>query len=124
MKIYKITATIEDSNGVRVDANCPEVLGEAWGMGYLSFNRAKTVLENLETDMPEGYKTVIYEISHREVKTLEIGPRYDLTGSELVGWTEGDGSGSMGYDVSYYFHNGYYLGPDICGIEPIFKEIS
>jgi hypothetical protein len=39
---------------------------------------------------------------------------------ELVNWTDGDGTGSEGYAVEYYFDGDTYLGPDEHGIEPVF----
>ena len=51
--------------------------------------------------------------------TLEKGNVYDPSKMELLGWTNGDGSGSMGYNFADYFDaDGRYLGPDCCGIEP------
>ena len=41
----------------------------------------------------------------------------------LVGWTPGDGTGTCGYAVEYYFDShGRYTGPDEHGIEPIFSN--
>lgn len=52
---------------------------------------------------------------------LEIGQRYDtdrLLFARL--WTEGDGTGTEGYDPWRYFdEQGVYLGPDQHGIEPL-----
>lgn len=54
---------------------------------------------------------------------LTKGNTYDLATLTCTGWTEGDGSGSDGYNVSDYFDSaGRYLGPDEHGIEPIFAE--
>ena len=58
---------------------------------------------------------------------LEAGKVYDLDALVFTGWTDGDGSGAMGYNVQHYFvavgrSGGRYLGPDICGIEPIFED--
>lgn len=48
------------------------------------------------------------------------GQIYSVESLKLVGWTQGDGSGSEGYVLSAYFDaDGRYLGPDNCGIEPI-----
>ena len=45
--------------------------------------------------------------------------RHDLI---FVGWTAGDGSGTEGYYVDYYFDSeGRYLGGDEHGIEPEFE---
>lgn len=53
--------------------------------------------------------------------TLEQGKTYDLNTLECTGWTEGDGSGSDGYNVADYFDaQGRYLGADELGIEPTF----
>ena len=54
---------------------------------------------------------------------LSKGQKYDPSTLTLVGWTEGNGSGSDGYQPEYYFdQEGRYLGPDQDGIEPIFEE--
>ena len=54
---------------------------------------------------------------------LEAGKIYNLDELVCTGWTDGDGSGAMGYNVWDYFDaEGRYLGPDICGIEPIFED--
>ena len=45
---------------------------------------------------------------------------YDWKSLELVGWTDGDGSGHEGYAMEYYFDGEKYLGPDEHGIEPVF----
>lgn len=51
---------------------------------------------------------------------LEQGKQYDLSTLQLIGWTEGDGSGSEGYTLADYFDaDGTYRGADVCGIEPI-----
>lgn len=56
--------------------------------------------------------------------TLVLGKRYDIKLVVLMGWTEGDGSGSDGYNLSDYFdRHGVYLGPDDYGIEPIVEPI-
>lgn len=55
--------------------------------------------------------------------TLNKGQKYDATTLRLVGWTEGDGSGSEGYQAEYYFDaDGRYIGADEYGIEPIFED--
>ena len=54
---------------------------------------------------------------------LETGQIYERAALTFIGWTEGDGSEPLGYSVKYYFDSqGRYLGPDICGIEPIFED--
>ena len=54
---------------------------------------------------------------------LTKGTKYDASKLTCTGWTEGDGSGHDGYNVADYFTaDGTYLGPDECGIEPIFAE--
>lgn len=54
---------------------------------------------------------------------LETGQIYDPNALVFIGWTDGDGSGAIGYNVWDYFDaGGRYLGPDICGIEPIFED--
>lgn len=54
---------------------------------------------------------------------LEIGKWYeDWIDFTLAGWTEGDGSGAVGYLVEDYFQDGHiYTGPDGSGIEPLFE---
>lgn len=56
------------------------------------------------------------------VQVLVKGKWYDRRKSlVLFGWTEGNGSGADGYCIDDYFNDGVYLGPDECGIEPIFE---
>lgn len=51
---------------------------------------------------------------------LTKGEKYDVSAMRLIGWTEGDGSGSEGYELVHYFgDDGEYKGADECGIEPI-----
>ena len=58
-------------------------------------------------------------------QTLIAAHKYDYTTLDLVGWTEGDGSGHEGYNyLDYFGPSGVYLGPDDCGIEPIFEADS
>jgi hypothetical protein len=53
---------------------------------------------------------------------LTIGQSYDRKTLAVIGWTDGDGSSSDGYNVSDYFdRHGAYLGPDQHGIEPLFS---
>ena len=55
--------------------------------------------------------------------SLTKGTKYDASKLTCIGWTEGDGSGHDGYNVSDYFtSDGIYLGLDECGIEPVFAE--
>lgn len=57
--------------------------------------------------------------------TLTEGQVYDVSTLELIDWTEGDGTGTEGYDCWNYFdRDGRYLGPDIHGIEPVMSVIS
>lgn len=50
------------------------------------------------------------------------GRKYDWNTLRLIGWTEGDGSGSEGYELCHYFESdGAYKGADQHGIEPIFE---
>lgn len=56
--------------------------------------------------------------------TLTKGILYAQRDLKLIGWTEGDGTGSEGYNVGDYFHNDAYLGADPHGIEPIFDDES
>lgn len=56
---------------------------------------------------------------------LETGRTYPWTNLHLVGWTEGDATGTEGYHVVDYFSfDGVYLGPDQHGIEPLFSSDS
>ena len=51
-----------------------------------------------------------------------LGMIYDIHALELMGWTDGDGTGTEGYNLADYFDAaGKYLGPDICGIEPMVR---
>lgn len=51
------------------------------------------------------------------------GNKYDVTTLTCTGWTEGDGSGHDGYNVSDYFAaDGTYRGADADGIEPLFED--
>lgn len=68
MKAYKITATAIDSNGVCIDANTPETLGEAWGETYLTKAEADEVRDYLESDIPEGYETSEYSVVEIEIE--------------------------------------------------------
>src|SRR5262245_53187635 len=63
------------------------------------------------SDLDEG-------VGHR----LHQGCLYNHYFLTLVGWTEGDGSGHLGYSYLSYFSDGRYLGPDAHGIEPLFVE--
>lgn len=55
---------------------------------------------------------------------LVKGRRYEVEILELLGWTDGDGSGIEGYNFETYFDaTGAYLGPDEHGIEPLFDNI-
>ena len=54
---------------------------------------------------------------------LTEGERYDTGQLVLAGWTHGDGSGHESYSYWDFFDaEGRYLGPDVCGIEPLFAE--
>jgi len=54
--------------------------------------------------------------------TLETGRKYDLDTLHFTGWTAGDGSETIGYNIADYFGpDGTYKGPDTCGIEPTFR---
>ena len=57
--------------------------------------------------------------------TLSKGTQYDISAMRLVGWTDGDGSGCDGYQITHYFEpDGTYKGADECGIEPIVESAS
>ena len=64
-------------------------------------------------------------VKEMEMK-LEKGKKYDsekLIDELFAGWTDGDGTGTAGYNASDYFDpQGYYLGPDGHGIEPMFHD--
>lgn len=54
--------------------------------------------------------------------TLTKGTKYDVASLTCTGWTDGDGSGHEGYNVSDYFAaDGAYRGADEHGIEPTFS---
>lgn len=56
---------------------------------------------------------------------LQTGTKYDTNKLACTGWTEGDGSGHYGYNVSDYFAtDGTYRGADEHGIEPEFTEAT
>lgn len=56
---------------------------------------------------------------------LTKGTKYDTENLNCIGWTDGDGSGSEGYNVADYFDAAArYLGADEHGIEPIFEETA
>lgn len=50
---YIITATIEDNNGVRVDSNQPEFLGDAYGREYESREDALAFALQLQSEVHE-----------------------------------------------------------------------
>lgn len=51
---------------------------------------------------------------------LKTGVRYDLSSLCLIGWTDGDGTGTEGYTVTEFFDDdGTYRGPDQHGYAPI-----
>ena len=53
----------------------------------------------------------------------ELGKHYNTRHLEPIGWTDGDGTSTDGYDCWAYFGaDGIYLGPDEHGIEPIFDD--
>jgi hypothetical protein len=85
MKTYKITATGVDCNGVEVDANMPETLGEAYGASYASRAEAESFAFDLQNDLPEGsafWKTLKYCVIEVEVKpevVPDYGPQNDWT---------------------------------------------
>lgn len=55
---------------------------------------------------------------------LTKGNKYDVSTIVFTGWTDGDGTGHDGYNVSDYFAaDGTYRGPDEHGIEPIVEII-
>jgi hypothetical protein len=115
MKAYKITATAIDRNGVEIDANQAETLGEAYGMIYLTKERAKEAAENLADDLPEGYETSKYEVEEIEISELTVGQKYDVQSVRDAGFSIDD----AGYQTGDYFDvAGRYSGPDQNGIEP------
>jgi hypothetical protein len=82
MKTYKITATIIDCNGVEVDANIPEALGEAYGASYASRAEADGFAFDLQNDLPEGWETLKYCVIEVEVEpevVPDYGPQNDWT---------------------------------------------
>lgn len=66
MKAYKITATSEDNNGVRVDATTPETLGDAHGRLYASEVEAMDAAEALQADLSEVNETTEYFVEEVE----------------------------------------------------------
>lgn len=63
MKKYKVTATAIDRNGVEIDANTAEALGNALGTIYATRAEAQAVADDLADDLPEGYETTMYAVS-------------------------------------------------------------
>lgn len=112
MKAYKITATATDSNGVRISSNTAETLGEAYGVTYLTRERAEEARDNLASDLPEGYETSEYEVEEIEIEALEEGENYDVDSVRAVAQPLPEG-----YNVGDYFRNGRYLGADEHGVE-------
>ena len=56
---------------------------------------------------------------------LVAGVKYETELLYLDGWTDGDGSGTEGYDWHQYFDSdGTYLGADQHGIEPVMTRIA
>lgn len=48
------------------------------------------------------------------------GQKYEASLLRVIGWTDGNGSGSDGYSLADYFAtSGEYLGADANGIEPV-----
>lgn len=115
MKAYKITATAKDSNEVRIDSNTVETLGEAYGMTYLTRDRADEVADMLGDDLPEGYESSEYSVEEIEIERLEEGESYDVASVAAVMQPLPEG-----YNVADYFRNDRYLGSDEdgIGIEP------
>jgi hypothetical protein len=59
------------------------------------------------------------------MRKLTPGQKYDVADLNFCGWSDGDGTSRDGYNVSDYFiQDGFYLGPDVHGIEPLFTEVA
>ena len=92
----------------------------------------------------EGFAAIEYAEAHDLTLSKYTDPtedaREDLTAAEAravaredsrliyvvlhcTGWTEGDGTGHAGYNVSDYFADGQYQGPNAHGIEPIMEAV-
>lgn len=111
MKVYKITATAADSNGVLISSNTAETLGDAYGVTYLTRERAEEVRDDLASDLPEGYETSEYEIEGIEIEALEEGERYDVESVRAVAQPL-----PAGHNIGDYFRAGRYLGADEDGV--------
>ena len=121
MKAYKITATAIDSNGVEISSNTAETLGEAYGMTYLTKERAEEVRDELESDLPEGYESTEYAVEEIEFTGFIEGEKYDEKSVRDAGFTIDD----AGYQIGDYFDaGGRYLGPDEYGIEPTRHDLA
>lgn len=72
MKAYKITATSEDNNGVRVDASTPETLGDAHGRLFASAEAADAAADALRSDISMVNETTEYEVEEEEIDLTEI----------------------------------------------------
>lgn len=115
MKAYKITATATDSNGVCISSNTAETLGDAYGVTYLTKERADEVAEDLSSDLPEGYETTMYSVDEIEIDELTEGELYDVQSVRDAGFSIDD----AGYQIGDYFDSrGVYLGADAHGIAP------
>ena len=108
MKAYIITATIEDSNGVRVSSNNAETLGNAYGVTYLTRESAETEAEALE------YESAEYDVEEVDFTGFVEGNKYDVKSVCDAGFTIDE----AGYQIGDYFCEGRYLGPCEAGIEP------
>ena len=85
MREYTITATVLDNNGVRVYAESPESLGDAYQRIYFSRDCAQKEVDYLEIDIPEDYESVEYTIMDDDFYGFVHGDKYDLASAKLAG---------------------------------------
>jgi hypothetical protein len=52
---------------------------------------------------------------------LIAGKEYDVENLVFAGWNVEHTAGIDGINVSDYFDDGWYLGPDVNGVEPLFR---
>lgn len=113
MKAYKITATAIDNNGVCISSNTAETLGEAYGVTYLTRERADEVRDDLESDIPEGYESSEYSVEEIEIEALKEGALYDVQSVAAVMKPLPEGQNV----ADYFSPSGAYRGADEDGTE-------
>lgn len=121
IKSYRITATVIDSNGMRVSSNNAQTLGDLHRVHFLDWKAAEVAMNELQGDInfdhPEWQAEL--ELTEEAFNGFEEGVRYDVQSVRDAGFTIDD----AGYQIGDYFDAmGRYLGPDQHGIEPTMDE--